>query len=103
MPITPINLRKVETHTKNIYEAVIIAAKRARQINDENRLEFNTQLSTMIPSIEDEFEERGNPDQERISLEYEKREKSHLRALNELIDGDINFRYRNEEESPKEL
>ncbi len=101
MPINPINLRKVEAHTKNVYEAVIVAAKRARQINDENRLEFNTQLSTIIPSIEDEFEERGNPDQERISLEYEKREKSHLRALGELIDGDISFRYKDGEEVPK--
>ena len=101
MPIKPINLRKVEAHTKNIYEAVIIAAKRARQINDENRLEFNTQLSTIIPSIEDEFEERGNPDQERISLEFEKREKSHIRALGELIDGDISFRYRDEDNSSK--
>lgn len=101
MPINPINLRKVEAHTKNIYEAVIIAAKRARQINDENRLEFNTQLSTIIPSIEDEFEERGNPDQERISLEFEKREKSHIRALGELIDGDISFRYRDEDNSSK--
>jgi len=101
MPINPINLRKVEAHTKNIYEAVIIAAKRARQINDENRLEFNTQLSTIIPSIEDEFEERGNPDQERISLEFEKREKSHIRALGELIDGDISFRFRDEDNSSK--
>ena len=101
MPIKPINLRKVEAHTKNIYEAVIIASKRARQINDENRLEFNTQLSTIIPSIEDEFEERGNPDQERISLEFEKREKSHIRALGELIDGDISFRYRDEDNSSK--
>lgn len=101
MPINPINLRKVEAHTKNVYEAVIVAAKRARQINDENRLEYNTQLSTIIPSIEDEFEERGNPDQERISLEYEKREKSHLRALGELIDGEISFRYKDEEELPK--
>lgn len=101
MPITPINLKKVEAHTKNIYEAVIIAGKRARQINDENRLEFNTQLSTLIPSIEDEFEERGNPDQERISLEYEKREKSHLRALGELIDGNVHFRYKDEEDLPK--
>ena len=101
MPIKPINLRKVEAHTKNIYEAVIIASKRARQINDENRLEFNTQLSTIIPSIEDEFEERGNPDQERISLEFEKRAKSHIRALGELIDGDISFRYRDEDNSSK--
>ena len=98
MPITPISLRKVEAHVNNIYEAVIVAAKRSRQINDENKLEYNQLLSTMIPSIEDEFEERRNPDQEKISLEFEKREKSHLRALKELIDGEINFRDRNEEE-----
>lgn len=98
MPIKPINMKKLEEHTSNIYEAVIVAARRARQINDENRLEFNTLLSTMIPTIEDEFEERGNPDQERISLEFEKREKSHLRALHELIDGKLKFRYRDKDE-----
>ncbi len=98
MPIQPINMKKLEEHASNVYEAVIVAAKRARQINDENRLEFNTLLSTMIPTIEDEFEERGNPDQERISLEFEKREKSHLRALQELIDGKLKFRYRDKDE-----
>jgi len=98
MPIKPIDLRKLEENASNVYEAVIVAARRARQINDENRLEFNTLLSTMIPTIEDEFEERGNPDQERISLEFEKREKSHLRALQELIDGKLKFRYRDKDE-----
>ena len=93
MAIQPIDLRKIDGKAENIYEAIIAAGKRARQINDENRLEFNQLISTIIPAVEDEFEERGNPDQERISLQFEKREKPHLRAFNELLDGNLNFRY----------
>jgi len=98
MGIKAIDLRKIEARTNNIYEAVVVAGKRARQINDENRLEFNQLISTMIPSMEDEFEERGNPDQEKVSLKFEKREKPHIRALNELIDGALEYRYRDAEE-----
>ncbi|PIQ10459.1 MAG: DNA-directed RNA polymerase subunit omega [Ignavibacteriales bacterium CG18_big_fil_WC_8_21_14_2_50_31_20] len=97
MAIQPIDLRKIDGKAENIYEAIIAAGKRARQINDENRLEFNQLISTIIPAAEDEFEERGNPDQERISLQFEKREKPHLRAFNELLDGNLNFRYIEEE------
>jgi DNA-directed RNA polymerase subunit K/omega len=97
MAIQPIDLRKLELKTSNIYEAVVIAGKRARQINDENRSEFNQLISTIVPAIEDEFEERGNPDQERISLQFEKLEKPHLRSLNELINSDFEFRYREDE------
>lgn len=98
MAIKPVNLREVEAHTDNIYEAVIVAARRARQINDEDKLEFNALLSTMIPAIEDDFEERGNPDQERISVEFEKREKSHLRSLTELMKGETKFRMKDDSE-----
>ncbi len=98
MPITPVNLKNLEAHTNNIYEAVVVTAKRARQINEDYKLEFNTLLSTMLPAVEDEFEERGNPDQERISLEFEKREKSHLLAMKELINGELKFRYKDKEE-----
>ena len=98
MGIKAIDLRKIEARTNNIYEAVVVAGKRARQINDENRLEFNQLVSTMIPSVEDEFEERINPDQEKISLKFEKREKPHIRALNELIEGMLEYRYRDVEE-----
>ena len=97
MAIQPIDLRKLENLTDNLYEAVVIAGKKARRINDENRLEFNQLVSTIIPAIEDEFEERGNPDQERISLQFEKREKSHLRALNELANNELKYRYKDEE------
>jgi len=97
MAIQPIDLRSLDSLTDNLYEAVIIAGKRARQINDENRLEFNQLVSTIIPTVEDEFEERGNPDQERISLQFENIEKPHLRAFNELINGDLSFRHKDAE------
>jgi len=97
MAIQPIDLRALDGKSNNIYEAVVIAAKRARKINEENRLEFNQIISTIVPTMEDEFEERGNPDQEKYSLQFEKKEKSHLRALNELINGEFEYRYRDAE------
>ncbi len=97
MAIQTIDLRTIEANTKNIYEAVVVASKKARKINDDNRLEFNQLVSTIIPAIEDEFEERGNPDQEKISLQFEKLEKPHLRALNELINNELPYRYKDSE------
>ena len=97
MAIKPINLKELESKTDNLYEAVVVAGKRARQINEDNRLEFNQLVSTMIPVVEDDFEERGNPDQEKISLQFEKREKAHLKALDELLEDEFEYRYRDEE------
>ncbi|MCF6269604.1 MAG: DNA-directed RNA polymerase subunit omega [Melioribacteraceae bacterium] len=97
MPIKPIDLRKLDTKTDNLYEAVVVAGKRARQINEDNRLEFNQLVSTMIPAVEEDYEERGNPDQEKVSLQFEKREKPHLQALTELLEGDLEFRYKDSE------
>jgi DNA-directed RNA polymerase subunit K/omega len=97
MAIKPIDLRKLEAQTDNLYEAVVVAGKRARQLNEDNRIEFNQLVSTMIPVVEDDFEERGNPDQEKISLQFEKREKPHLSALNELLENKVEYRYRDAE------
>lgn len=91
MQIKPVDLRVVEQHASNIYEAVIVAAKRARQINAETKLEFSSLLSTMVGAPEDEFDDRGNPDQLVVSLEFEKKPKPHLTALDELIEGKIKY------------
>ena len=40
--IVPVDLRRIEGIASNVYEAIIVAGKRARQINDDNRLEYNT-------------------------------------------------------------
>ncbi len=95
MEITPVDLRKVEEQTKNVYEAVIVSAKRARVINDETKVEFNAILSTIPAGPSDENgEDISNPAQLKISLEFEKRQKPHLRAIKELLDGDIEYSYK---------
>ncbi len=98
MAIKPINLTKIKASIPNLYEAVIVAAKRARKINDDNKLEFNSLLSTMTSGHEDEFEDRENPEQMKLSLEFEKREKAHINAIKELVDAKIEYRYKTDKD-----
>lgn len=95
MQVNPIDLRTIDNHASNIYEAIIVAAKRARQINNENKIEFNALLST-IPQTqsEDENEDLDNPAQLKISLDFEKKLKPHQQALAELLDGKIEYTYK---------
>lgn len=97
MEAHPIELKTVNSLTKNLYEAVIVAARRARQINEENRLEYNTIVNTIVPGPEDEFDERANPELLKIAQEFEKRDKPHQIALSELLDDRIKYRYKDEE------
>ncbi|PKL82372.1 MAG: DNA-directed RNA polymerase subunit omega [Ignavibacteriae bacterium HGW-Ignavibacteriae-3] len=96
MAIRPINLTKIKASIPNLYEAVVVTAKRARKINDDNKTEFNSLLGTMATGHEDDFEERENPEQMKLSLEFEKREKAHIKALNEMVDTKIEFRYKDD-------
>ena len=43
---------------------------------------------------EDDNEEMRNPAQLKISLELEKREKPHMQALKEFLDGKIEYKYK---------
>ncbi len=95
MGITPIDLRRIDGKAKNIYEAIIVSSKRSRQINDENKIEFNELLSTITAAVgDDENEDIENPAQLKISLDMEKREKPHIQSLNEFLNGDIEFKYK---------
>ena len=95
MAIHPVDLRQIDERAANVYEGIIVSAKRARQINDENKIEFNALLSTVpVSSTEEEGEDIQNPAQLDISLEFEKREKPHIQALNELLEGKIEYRYK---------
>jgi DNA-directed RNA polymerase subunit K/omega len=95
MEITPIDLREIDKRAGNVYEAIIVTAKRARQINSENKIEFNALLNT-IPeaATDDETEDIDNPAQLKIALEMEQRPKPHLQALNEFLDGKIEFDFK---------
>jgi hypothetical protein len=95
MQITPIDLREIDKCADNIYEAIIVSSLRARQINDEVKIEFNALLST-IPeaATDDESEDIDNPAQLKISQDLEKRTKPHIQALDELLKDETKYRYK---------
>ncbi|MFZ0455301.1 MAG: DNA-directed RNA polymerase subunit omega [Ignavibacteriaceae bacterium] len=96
MAIEPVDLRVIDERTANVYEAIIVSAKKARKINDENKIEYNALLSTIPTSgTEDENEDIENPAQLKIALELEKKEKPHVEALEQLLEGKIDYEYRN--------
>lgn len=96
MSVEPVDLRVIDERAANIYEAIIVSAKKARKINDENKIEYNALLST-IPTTgsEDENEDIENPAQLKIALEQEKKEKPHVEALEQLLEGKIDYEYKN--------
>ncbi|MBN1638405.1 MAG: DNA-directed RNA polymerase subunit omega [Ignavibacteriales bacterium] len=96
MKLKPINLDTVLGKSESVYEASMISAKRARQIIDETKLEYNTLINEIVTSPEDDLEEKHNPEQYKISLKFENRPKPHLEALNELMEGKLQFKYRDD-------
>ena len=86
MAVKPVSLRKMEEKTKNIYEAVVVMSKRARQITQERYEE-----QVMENSEELEFDVLDeSPD---IKPEdYEEKEKVTTIALNEFLEGEVSWR-----------
>ncbi len=95
MQIEPVDLRVIDRRSANVYEAIIAASKRARQINTENKIEYTALVSTIpVSTTEDDSEDIENPAQLKIALDFEKKEKPHIQALNELLEGKVEYRYK---------
>lgn len=102
MPIKPINIDELTSKAKNVHEAIVAMSKRARQINEEMKLEFGQRIAMFVQKTEAESEENDiNPDQLRVSLEFEKRPKPTDVALEELLSDKLEWRYKEPEETPK--
>jgi DNA-directed RNA polymerase subunit K/omega len=93
MSVKTIDLEKFEKGAANIYEAVVVASKRARQVNDEIKMELNQRLEPIIAK-ETEDDTIMNQDKMNISLEFEKRNKPSIQAIDEVLNNEITFRYR---------
>jgi UDP-N-acetylglucosamine transferase subunit ALG13 len=95
MRLEPVDLRELDETTKNVYEAVIVSAKKARVDTDERRIQFNQQLAT-LPDVtaEEDGEDLNNPAQLKISEEFEALDKPHVAALKELMTKQIDYEYR---------
>ena len=93
-PLTTVtrDLNDLDGETDNIYETVVIAAKRANQISVEMKLELNRKLEEFASytyNLEEVFE---NPEQIEISRFFERLPKPSLISLQELTDDQIYFR-----------
>ncbi len=83
--VKTIELDKLTENTVTLYEAVMIVAKRARQINNEERAKMELNLGT--EEIEDEFDEFPMEIQNQV---FERKIKPTKQAITELINGEIN-------------
>ena len=94
------DLNDLDQTTENIYESVVIVAKRSNQISVELKQELNNKLeefASYTDNLEEVFE---NPEQIEISKYFERLPKPSLIALEELGDGEIYYRLN---EAPPEI
>jgi hypothetical protein len=103
MPVKPINLRDLETKVENLYEAIVVLSKRSQQINEEIKIEFNQRLELITSKIMSEEPEEPeslepvtNPDQINVSREFEKRSIPTEQAVRNLLNDELEFRYKEE-------
>jgi DNA-directed RNA polymerase subunit K/omega len=80
----------------NIYEAVAIIAKRARQLATKQKEELNNKLSEFASTVDNLEEVFENREQIEISKHYERQPKPTSIAIDEFIEGKLVWRDRNE-------
>ena len=87
MALKTLSIRNMEEKTSDIFEAVVIMSKRAKQILN-NRI-----VEEIITSADEEELEMGVYDQieEKSPEDYEELEKVTSAAVNEFVDGDIKW------------
>jgi DNA-directed RNA polymerase omega subunit len=91
---TPIHLNELEKHVDSVYEAIIVVAKRAKQINDEQKRLIEMEYGYDEDS--DNYDEDELSDNDRGSdREYLKLPKPTTIALEEMLSGQLKFEYLN--------
>lgn len=99
MAVKPVDIEVFSSAATDVYEAIVIASKRARQIHQDIKVELNQRIETLnqltnTPETEDETDVAANPDQLRISLEFEKRAKPTDLSTNEILGRKVKWRYK---------
>ena len=92
------NLNELAAPTGNIYESVVILAKRANQIAIAEKKELTRRLEDFKndrDTMEEVFENR---EQIEISKYYERQPKPSLVAIEEFKDGDVSYRMAKQDE-----
>ncbi len=97
MAIKTLEIKNLEAKAANVYEAIVVLSKRARQVNEETKVEFSQRIENLValPNANDDMDEEvSNPDQLKVSLEFEARPKPTEEAIDELMNDQLEFRYK---------
>ena len=94
MAVKPIALRKLEKQSKNIYEAVVVMSKRARQINQDRYEEKVIDESDDLSEL-DVLDELPQIDPD----EYEEKEKVTTEAMDQFLLGEVQWKDLEDNES----
>lgn len=102
MPIKPVDLDKLKHQSSNIYEITVAMSRRAKEINERLRSELEEKLlpfkmKSRNPTNEAEAD-RVFPEQVSISIRFEKLPKPTVTAIEEMLDGQYTFEYRDARE-----
>lgn len=105
MTVRPTDIETFSRTASGLYEALVITAKRARQIHQDLVIEFRQRIETLqqlssTTEMEEELDNTVNPDQLKISLEFEKRPKPTELAMQELLENKLEWRYKEPEAAP---
>jgi hypothetical protein len=91
MSLKTLDVENLQDKTGNIYEAIVIMSKRARQISAREKMELDDKLK-YFEGFEDEEEFAFNEEQERISKEFERRPHPTQRSVAEMKADKVDFR-----------
>ena len=92
-----INRDSIEKNTDNIYESIMVIAKRANQINGEIKTDLVEKLDAFASHNEGLEEIFENREQIEVSKFYEKLPKSTSMAVQEWLDNNIYHKRPNQE------
>lgn len=91
------DMAELASKTGNIYESVSVISKRARQITVNVKEELNNKLAEFASTVDNLEEIFENREQIEISKFYERMPKPTNIAIEEIQEGKIMFRSREEE------
>ncbi len=92
MAIETLDIDELANRTGNLYETVAILSKRSRQVASDRRSDLDDKLSYFEgfgPEMEDV---RMQEEQEKVSLEFEKKSEPTEVAIDEFLEDKIYYR-----------
>ncbi len=92
----PRNIKQVIGDADNVYEAISVMEKRAKQLSQQIKEELHNKLDEFAVSTDTIEEIHENKEQIEISKFYERMPNPAVIATEEFISEDLEFRYKNE-------